>query len=381
MELPFEITVYDKAFARVGWVGAPLAVRCVPRHNLLSTATLTMSGGDRMIADLVAPGARVQISLGGHHLVGGPVRVAAGEGPAESSEVTLEIHDDWRLLQRILGWPVPGVAGAGVSGPVPGQDTAAYDVKSGPAETVAKWFIDRNVQRLGLPVIVAGSQGRGATIEVKMRMHQLADRLLPAIDQAGIGITVRQVGDHLLVDTYVPETQPFVITEASGIVTNWRWTQHAPAATRVVVGGAGEGTARAFRQSIDVPRETAWGDVVEVFRDARDVGDDTSPTATMDARAVEVLGDGAPTHGLRVTLSETGTWRYGDAFRVGDRITHEIGPGAPVTDVLREAHIEFTRDDGLSVQSIVGDRTEPDTLVARAIAALTRTTRDLLAGR
>lgn len=381
MDLPFEITVYDKTLARVGWVGAPLEVRCVPRHNLLPTATITVSGGDQIVADLVAPGARVQISLGGHHLVGGPVRVARGEGPAASSQVTVEVHDDWRLLQRVLGWPVPGVAGAGVSGPVPGQDAASYDVKSGPAETVAKWFIDRNVQRLGLPVIVAASQGRGDTIEVKTRMHPLADRLLPAIDQAGIGLTVRQQSNLLLVEAYEPETQPFVITESSGIVTEWRWTQNAPAATRVVVGGAGEGTARVFRQSIDAAREAVWGDVIEVFRDARDVGDDTSPTDTMDRRALEVLGEGAPTHGLRVTLSETGVWRYGDAFRVGDRVTHEIGPGVPVTDVLREARVEFTRDDGLTVSSIVGDRTEPDTLVARAIAALTRTTRDLLAGR
>ena len=381
VELPFTITVYDRAFTRVGWVGSPIGVQVYPRHNMLPTARLVVSADDRVAADLVAPGARVTINLGGVHLVGGPVRTARGGGPGPGGDIELDVHDDWRLLQRVLGWPVPTVSGTTVSGPIVGQDTAEYDVKDGPAETVAKWFITRAVTRLGLPVIVAADQGRGAHVELKMRMHPLADRLLPAIDQAGIGVTVRQQGDHLLVDVYEPQTSAFLITEASGIVAEWRWTQNAPAATRVVVGGAGEGTARAFRQSIDTPREVAWGDVIEVFRDARDVGGDVNPATTMDRRALEVLGEGAPSHGLRLTLTETGAWRYGHAFTVGDRVTHEIGPGVPVTDVLREARISYDRDEGLTITSIVGDRTEPDTLVARAIAALTRATRNLTAGR
>jgi len=372
----FEITVYDKAFARRGWVGNPQALRVTVRHNALGTATLTLASDHRRLTDLVAPGARVVITYDGQHLLSGPVRRLRGKGPGLSGTVEVDVEDDWRLLTRVLGWPVPGAALT--------AQTVAYDVRTGPAETVVKGLVTANaVTRLGLPVTVATDQARGGTISTSHRMHPLIDRLLPALDGAGLGVTVKQSGAGFLVDCYVPRVYPRTLTEASGVVQDWSWSQAGPTATRVVLGAQGEAEARDFISSADMAREAEWEDVIEVFRDGRDSSD-----ATVNAnRLAEALTEGAPKSGLAVTLSETKTFRYGRTVAgggvlVGDRVRVEVGPGVVVEDVLREATLSWTTGDGLEVTPVIGERTDdPDTALARSLTALARGVRDLRAGR
>lgn len=379
---PFEITVYDKSFQQKGFIGNPKKIEVHVRHNLTSTAIITVDGDHGRIPDLLAPGSRILVGFNGAHLMGGPVRQRSGQGPSVVSTVTVIVEDDFRLLTRILGWPVPTVASPNTPGAIAGQ-TVEYD-KYGPApaETVVKHFVSRNATRLGLPVTIAPDQGRGAQITASMRMHRLAERLYPAVDQAGIGVTVRQnssAPSGLTVDCYAQTVHTQVINEASGIVTEWSWDQNPPMATRVVLGGPGEGTARAFRLVRDTARETEWGDVIEEFRDTRDDG----AVAVMEQRAQETLTEGAPTYGLKIGLSEAGVWQYGRAFNVGDVITHEIAPGAPVTDVLREVVMTFDADatddaGGLIVRPIVGDRTgERSRDLLRAIEGLYRGMRNI----
>jgi hypothetical protein len=364
--LPFTITVYDHAFRRKGWVGNPASVKVTFRHNAVSTFTFTIDADHPRAADLMAEGARAHFDYGTER-VGGPVRAWSGSGPASSARLTFTVEDDWRLLTRVLGWAVPG---AGVGG-----QTQPYAVYTGPAETAAKAAIAANANRLGLPVTVAPTQGRGEHVELSLRFHPLADRLFPAVDQAGVGITVRQEGEGFTVDAYAPRQYPRTLTEASGIVRSWEWTRSAPKATRTVGGAQGEAEARDFfGPLIDFASETAWGDVVEVFTDARNSGDATAAMATK-------LADGAATAGLKVTLSETSTFRYGTAVRVGDHVRMEVGPGIVVDDVLREATLEWTPRDGLKVSPVIGDRSDTATIYARALATLAAGLRNLSAGR
>ena len=371
---PFRIEVFDKTWTRRGWVGDPAALRVTVRHNALGTATLTLASDHRRLADLVAPGARVVITYDGEHLLSGPIRPR--RGTRASGMVELDIEDDWRLLPNVLGWPVPGAALT--------AQTVAYDVRSGPAETVLKSLVTANaVTRQGRPVTVAPDLGRGGTINTSHRMHSLADRLLPALDLAGIGVTVRQSGAGLLVDCYVPAQHPRTLTEASGVVQDWSWSAGAPTATRVVAGAQGEAAARVFHSRVDAAREAEWADVIEVFVDARDTDD----PAVVAARMAEVLDDGAPRSGLSVSLAETKTFRYGrtasgGGVLVGDRVRVEVGPGVVVEDVLREATLSWTSGDGLTVTPVIGERTDdPSTVLARTIGALARGVRDLRATR
>jgi hypothetical protein len=331
---------------------------------------VTVSASNAKLPLLLATGSRLMCDYRGDHLLGGPIRVRGGKGPTAEGTITLEVHDDWRLFQRVLGWPVP-------SSPITNQSAAEYDVRTGPAETVLKGFVTANaVTRLGLPVTVATDLGRGASTTVSLRFHLFSDRLIPAVDAAGLGTTVVQSGTGFTVDVYEPRTVARHLTEASGVVASWEWTDHAPDATNVIVGGQGDGTARSFQAfTASDGRAAAWGDVIESFQDARD----TSAGDVYATRATETFVSTAEKTGLKIEFSETPNFRYGgpNGVRVGDMVTVDIGPGLSVTDILRSAEIKWTAADGLTVAPKIGDVVDnTDEAMARAVRNVAAGLRD-----
>lgn len=358
---PFTVTLYDKAFTRIGWVNDFLDIRATPRHNALGTAEFTVRSSHRYAGALLTPGTRVVIGYQGSFLMSGPVRGASGN--MATGALTFRIEDDFRLLSRILGWPVPGSA-------IGSQSGSEYYTVTDNAETVVKTIVGANATRLSLPLTVATDLGRGDVVTVAVRMHPIADRLLPVIDTAGIGVTVRQVGAGLVLDCYAPTTYPRTLTAASGVVRDWEYSATAHKATRAVVGGGGDGTAREFRAITGTALESATGDVVEVFVDARDTNDNT----VLDQRAQDAITEGAPTSGISVTLAESKHFRYGVAASVGDILTISPGPGLDVTEVMREATLSWNASEGLRVRPAVGDpnATNPINTITKSIAALAR---------
>ncbi|MEW1813291.1 hypothetical protein AB0284_21620 [Pseudarthrobacter phenanthrenivorans] len=347
---PFRITAYNSIFEFKGYVGNPISVSINVRHNQQGTASIVLDADHRMVGALSAPGARVVF----HHrpagawefLMSGKVKSRRGEGPTLKSTVTFEIADDIRILSQILGWPVPGSA-------ITSQSAAEYATYTGAAETVVKNAARANINRLGLPVTVATDQGRGDIVPggVAFRFHPLADKLLPAAEAGGVGITVRQDGAGLVLDCYQPRVYPHTLSEKAGTITEWSWEDRDPTATRAITGGKGEGTARVFNRSVDANLENAHGDVFEVFKDATDV--DTA--AALQDRAKQTLAEGKPTYGFSVKLSETGMFRYGQGgVLVGDLVPFEIA-GATRTDVLRECTLAFNRDSGPTQTPVIGD--------------------------
>lgn len=358
MQNPFSLTLYDKTFRRGGWLGDALEVTAVPRHNLASSLDFTVASNNAKLGLLTTPGARVTCDFAGDQIISGPVRMRSGKGPYSQGTISFSVEDDFRLLSRVLGWPVPTASLTG--------QTSEYYTVTGAAETVVKDLITKNaVTRLGLPVTVAPDQARGSSVTVSARFHPLYDRLFPAVETAGIGVTVKQSGAGLLVDCYTPRTYPRELTEASGVVTEWSWSNAAPEATRGVIGGQGDGTARAFQSFIDPSRESDWGDVIEVFKDSRDTAD----ASVYAQRATETLAETQEKSGLKIKFSQTKNFQYGPAgVQRGDKITLRVGPALAVTDTLREAEISWTRDKGLEVSPKVGDVTDStDLIFARAL--------------
>jgi hypothetical protein len=354
MASPYRFTVYDKAFQFQGFVGNPTAATITPRHNQQGTASLTVNAGHRMVKALTDPGARVLIEhrpapgADWEFLMSGWVTAANGDGPMIKATVTVQIADDGILLADTRGWPVP-------SQPITNQSAAEYDTRTGKAETILKGFVTANaVNRLGLPVTVATDLGRGATVPggVALRNETLAEKLLPVLDTAGIGVTVRQLGAGLVLDVYEPRTYPHALSEKAGTITEWSWRTGAPTATRAVAGGRGEGTARVFAPYVDSALESEWGRIVEGYRDATDA--DT--TADLTARAQQEVTENAPRAGFSVKLSQSKTFRYGgqNGVRVGDIVTVDIG-GQLKTDVLRECTLAYNRDSGPTQTPVIGD--------------------------
>lgn len=368
-ELPFTIKVYDKYFNFKGFVGDPVSLVVTPRFNQTGTGTLVVETDHKMAQSLLDDGARLVIELRGQFLMSGKIHRRRAEGPSIDGTLTIYFKDDFRLLHQILGWPVPTASLA--------AQTSEYATYTGTAEKIVKDVVAANmVTRCALPVTVAPNLHRGNTISdgVKFRFHPLYEQLFPAIEQAGIGITFRQSGDKIVCDVFTPPVFARTLDEASGVITSWTWSDEDPTAIRVIAGGQGEGTARAFTAEADTELFMEHNDMVEVFRDARDAD---TPTLLI-SRAKEALEEGAPKSGFAVHLSETEHFQYGkDGLVVGAMVTISIGL-VTRTDILREVTLSYTRDEGYVATPVVGDISDsPDRIIANFLARLKKGITDL----
>lgn len=355
-EVPYEILVYS-GWDFKGWVGRPIDLKPIIRHNVKSTATFTLDADHLRVADLMAPGARVMIYRHGEFQMSGPVTLSTGDFSVASTLV-FSVEDDFRILNNWLAWPVPGAALT--------SQNVEYRTITGPAETVVKTVMAENATRLGFPLTVAPDLGRGTSSTYTFRFHPVYDRLFPAVDQAGIGISVQQSGAGLTLDCYAPRTYPHTLSTESGTVIGGTYSLAGPTATRVVVGGQGDGTARTFKGYTDSTREADWTDIIETLQDARDSG----AADVYASRAAEVLAAGASLGGLSLVLSETPNFRYGGSgLRVGDQVTAEVN-GQMFTDTLREAHLSWDSSGDLAIPVIGERKNDPDIKLAKRIRAL-----------
>lgn len=368
-ESPFQITLYNRDYIRQGWLGDPDSLSVSVNHNDVGDASIVIGSSNGKVPLLMERGARVVIEYRNEHLLSGAVRARSAKGPTSDGTMEFSVVDDFRLFQRITGWPVPA---AGLE-----AQTSEYHTLSGPAETVLKAAVIANaINRLGEPITVGADLGRGENITASFRFHPLYDRLFPAVDTAGIGVTVRQQGAGLFVDCYEPNLHPRTLTEAGGVVLEWSWTSAEAEATDVIVGGQGEGAERAFAGYMDPDLADDIGERIEVFRDARD----TESGDVMAERATETFSETAGKTGLSVKLSETSVFRYGGfgGIHVGDKVAIEVGNGLVITDTLRSATLSWTRDNGLEVIPAIGEISDnSDRIYAQALATVAAGVRDL----
>ena len=362
----FRISVYDKDRLFRCQIGNPSALSVTVRHNLMGTMSMTVPLSHQRLPELMADGARVAVKFKGEHLISGPITAEEGETNGVDGHVTFTVEDDFRILRDILGWPVPGASLTGQS--------AEYRTYTGNAETIIKTAVQENgVSRLGIPgLTVAANANRGAVVPggVPLRMHPLMDKMFPALELAGIGVTVRQIGSALVLDVYEPRLFPRKLSVKGRTLKTTKWTRTRPTSSRVVVAGQGEGVDRKFRQLIDATREAQYGMRAEAFRDARDDNTDS----VMDARGQETLDENGPKNGLSLDLAGTGIFQYGgpNGFRVGDRVPVDIGNnGVVITETIREVKLTWKSKDYALIEPSIGEITnQPARIFAQRLAAL-----------
>lgn len=374
---PFRITCYDKAYSQMFVLGDPKSISCTPRHLALPTGSLTLPLGHPRVPALMAEGTRVNIEyLTGPdrtdpaswlQLMSGPLWTRNGQSatstPPGPALVTFGIEDDYRVLAELLAWQNPGAA-------IGSQTAAAYDVQSSDAETVIKHYVSANATRLSIPLTVATNGHRGSTVKANLRMANLNDSLPPLAQLGGIGITVRQVGTGMVLDVYVPTDRTAnVLTEASGAVLQWAFTQGGPSATRAIMGAQGAGTARNFSEVIDATGlEALWGRKSEVFVDASD----TSDAPTIAQRGAAALAAGQPVAGFSLSVAETDVVKYGKNLFVGDLVAVQITPELVVEDVLSECTLTWSTDKGLAITPQVGSATSASSPAAKLNHAISQ---------
>lgn len=369
----FTFAIFGKDYQWRAPLGNVISLKATIRHNAISEATLTIPANHKRAGMLIEPGAKLRIRSRGEYLISGPVRLIGGNGPGLSGVLEFSVQSDFRILSNFLGWPAP-------TKPITQQgDDGAYWKRRAAAETVVKEAAQLNiVQRSQYPLTIAPNMSRGALVDVSLRMHPLFDRLFPAVDAAGIGVSVEMIPGGLLLDCYVPRVRVTKLTEQSRVVRKWQFTRAAPEATRGVIGAQGTGDLREFIPFISASREAEWGDVIEVFRDARD----TSDSVTHAMRGQEALDETAAVGTLTVDLAESNNFRIlgPKGVKPGDVVTAVVGPGIEVTDVVREVSLDWDRSSGLSISAVIGPKDDPMEQLIKAITTLARGVTDLRVG-
>lgn len=360
---PLRFTVFNRNYDRLGWINAPRSANVTIRHNAISTCEFVLDDDHPLAGDLATRGSRVIVEYMG---LGEPIRLMSGIVSATGSRdgsvgtVTYSVKDDKSLFWELLGWPAP-------TKPIDQQgddeeDGPYYVLNGQSAEYTLKRVVERNIPHVDLPVSIAPNQGRGDQLNFSIRFHPIADRILPMLDQAGIGMDCYQDGAGVLVDVYEPvdRTDRPPLTEASGVVVDGTWSQEPPTVTRVVVGGPGEGKARRFVRvpaaaNLPSDREVMWGVSIEQWIDARDL-EETSGTlvADMQRRGQTALDDGAPQYRLSAVLSETPAFRFGVAYGLGDILPVQLDGAPVITDRVRSISFELSPSDGLVITPTIG---------------------------
>ena len=386
------VEVYDGGWVRRGVIGAPSSLEATWRLNQASTASITLPASSPKAWLLSTPGHRVRIVCRGLTWSGW-LDGWTLDGIGQNATLTARFLSDIAQLERLLCWPAVGT--------LPGTLSAEHDRSSGPAETVLKQYVRAAKERLDLPIWVPGTLKRGATITEQMRMETPADKLLPLMEDAGLRVWMLHLGKgdtHVTLDVDPIRTYPRPLTAASGVLgADTTVTVQAPSVTRVVVGGAGEGTARMFRQQADTSAEAEWGMVAEKMVDARDaqldVDDPQMDTqaevdALMDARGAAALAEGAAQVSVSATLSETRWFRIAaGVLEVGDRVPLSItvpggDPAHPltveVTETITEATLSWTPAEGVRFTPKLGQMVDdPAGPLLVRVARLSREVRRL----
>jgi hypothetical protein len=271
----FRISVYDKNRAYLFPIGNPTALEATVRFNDVGTLSMTVPLTHERVTALMEDGVRLRVLYRGEHLISGPITADELDTDGKKGTYRITVEDDFRVLKDILGWQAP-------ANTIDNQSTAEYRKYTGNAEGIVKVAVTENgVNRLGISgLTVATNLSRGTSVPggLSYRMHPLADLMFPAVETAGLGVTVRQdaatPNANLVLDVFTPTTFDKPLSIRGGTLKQVTMTRTRPTASRVVIGGSGEAKERSFRVVTDTARETTYGMKAERFVDDRQSGSD-----------------------------------------------------------------------------------------------------------
>lgn len=332
--------ILDKNNAYRCLVGAHRGAEATVVNNGSSQSMFVLDDDDHALADIITPGARARVLFRGVEEFRGRISATPGAGPA--GYVNTYIQDDRRKLHDWLGWQKP-------TAPLNAQ-TDEYRVYAGPTETVVKTAIAEATNRLPQPWTIRPSLGRGLPAQrVELRQHPLDDKLIPLLTAARLGLRLTYPAGITTLDVRSPNTVTGLLDPKTGHFDAYDYARRAPAATRAIIGGKGDGVARVFTQVIDTALEAEWGDVIEIFVDARNA----ETLAELETAGWAALAEGRPSTTVSMEITEQPGFEYHSTYEVGDLV--KINVGIEATEVITQVKISDDPDNGVTVTPQVGD--------------------------
>lgn len=352
------VEVRDSSLARVGQllpadlVGLSLALR----FNKVGAWKIQLRSDHPLVDALRAPGAGLIVTLPSGVALSGPTISATNNKSGDDPVGAWEIigGDDSIVLGERLAYPVPSTADLSLQ-------TSAYDVRTGVAETVVKAYVNANIgpsaptARKISSLAIDSDLGRGSTVTGRARFDTLGSLCESLLATSGLGFDVVQSGSNLVFKVFTPTDHSADIRmDVDNLrLSSSQYSYTKPEATRIIVGGSGEGAARVLLErtsTASTTAETAWARRIEVFKDAAN----STATADLQQAADEVLTDkGKTIEALSVKPSDDQTMAYGRDWGLGDKVTVVVGT-TQIAQVVTEVAIVVT-EEGVKVGATLGD--------------------------
>ncbi len=366
------VEVRNSALQRVGQLTEDELVdfKAILRNNNVGSWSVTLPVGSKMGEALRQPGAGLIVSTAEGTLLSGPTSTVVTEQSVDDQTGTYTITgvDDSILLKERLAYPTP------TSADVTAQ-TIAYDVRTGLTEAVMKAYVDANIgpsapaSRRVAGLTIQTIAGLGSSVRGSARFETLQELLRGFADVSGLSFTIEQVGTGLQFQVWQPvDRSSYIRLDLdNGQLSKSSYSYTQPKATRTIVAGQGEGTARTFleRTSADsLTAEAAWGRRIEVFKDQRN----TSDTTELQQAGDEVLSvDGKTKVAVDIQPTDDTTMRFGIDWNLGDKVGVVVGT-TQLTAVVSEVAL-LVKKDGVRLAATVGEPAALDfetQLVARS---------------
>lgn len=364
------VEIRDSTFARIGQLMPAdlVGAKFIDRFNNVGAWSVTLPYGHVLADALRTPGAGIIVTLPDGKVINGPMQSARLEQKLDDPEGNwiIEGFTDSVVLADLLAYPLPSTADVTAQ-------TVSHDIRTGPAETVIKQYVDANL--VSGPVVrqVAGltvetDAGRGSVVTGSARFEKLQDLLYPLAQTGGIGYTVDQVGTGLVFKVYEPvdRTSTIRMDLQNGKLSSAEYAYARPKMTRAIVGGAGEAVERLFYEGTNadsLSAETVWGRRIESFVDDR--GSDIQEELVHAADGA-LADDGKTIVNLTVIPSDDINMRYGFDWGLGDKVTVVVGE-TEASAVVYSVGISVEAD-GVRVSAEVGTPS-PLTIESKLISA------------
>lgn len=351
------VEVRNADFQRVGQITERdlVGLQVVARFNAVGSWTITLPADSPMADALRAPSAGIIVTGASGVLMSGFTVSARSVKTSENPEGVWEISglDDTAVLGHRIAYPTPALADIAAQGD--------YDVRTGPAETVMKEYVDANLGASApsirrVPTLtVEADAGRGLDVLGRARYQSLGELCKTLALTSGLGFDIIQDGAGLQFNVFEPvdRSQSIRMDIDNNRLTKSEYSYTAPQATRVIVAGQGSGADRTLVEIVSDVSEDAemlWNRRIEVFKDQRN----TSDLGELAQAGEEILADkGFTVESVSVTPSDDDTMNFPTDWGLGDKVSVVVGD-ITISQIVTEVAI-LVLEDGVKVGATVGD--------------------------
>jgi hypothetical protein len=342
----YHVYLRDENFNKVGEITDFEKLELIPRFNAVGSFTLDIATDTFSARELIKNHSGIIVKKDGQTIFSGTVTSRYRTFDKDNGDkITFGGLDDMLHLSRTLAYPETNGL----------FSTQAYDVRTGPAETIMKQYVDYNAG----PNAASGRQwlsiqpdaGLGTTITGRARFDNLLDLLASiALQGGGLGFNVIQVDNELQFQVFQPadKTKSAFFSPILGNISSFDYKNEDPTANLVIVGGSGEGAARILDWKADNNSIVQYWRR-EVFVDRRDTTDSTELTNAMN----EELTNQAEKNSFSFVPIDTPQLSFGKDYNLGDKVSIVITqPNELIEKETLNYFISFYQTDSIETKKV-----------------------------